>query len=205
MKTKLSIINENPVALKQLVQYFGSLEEFEMRIITDNIQNYLELTENNKIIRNEIILINYKLQYELEIKLIQQLKELNPDLKIIIMSLYEVENIIFNAIKSGIACFLNTNVPLTLIRETIMMVAQNSSKITPALAREILYEPYGPTCYSLKDEQRSFLKTFVNRLGFPQIAHELNKSVHELYTSVFDLYSDIYMSCTALSKNKITN
>jgi len=129
---------------------------------------------------------------------IQKFKQLAPSTQIIIITVHEDSDSIFQAICAGAAGYLLKNSPVEKIIEAIHDVQNGGSPINAQIARKVLtsfaaLNSPSPD-YNLTDREREILLQMINGLTKKEIGKKLSLSHHTIYTHVRKIYERLHVN-----------
>ncbi len=127
----------------------------------------------------------------------KKFKELYPNLIILMLTVYEDDEKIFESIKSGANGYILKKISPQKILEAIRDAYNGGSPITPSIAKKILQvfsENSGKSNkFNLTPSETKILKHLVEGSSYITIAENLNKSVHTVRSHIRNIYSKLYV------------
>jgi DNA-binding NarL/FixJ family response regulator len=100
-----------------------------------------ETVKKAKIIKPVIILMDIQMETKTAgIDAIEQIKEFNPDVKIIILTIHDRDDLIFKAYTVGAMDYIIKTSPVEKILQSIRAVASNTLLLRPEIANKIMEE-----------------------------------------------------------------
>jgi DNA-binding NarL/FixJ family response regulator len=132
-----------------------------------------------------------------------QIKEVFPDVLIIIQTVFDDKTKIFQAIKAGASGYLLKTTPPSKLLEAIEDVVAGGSPMTPSIAfkalemfREAtLSSPYlNPSVSGLTERQKAILERIVKGNSYKMIAEELFISVDTVKFHVKNIYTILHVN-----------
>jgi len=165
--------------IKPLCMYFKSFfdqeEEFDFVGMAHNTSDCIELvTKTNP----HVLLLDIQMEtFDSGISLIPQITEKNPNIKIIMLTIHDDNELIFRAFTQGAADYIIKTLPKEKILETIKNVYNNNYTLRPEIAQKILAE-----CQNMNKKHESVL-----------FALDI---VSKLSTSEFEILRDLYNGMT---------
>lgn len=126
--------------MRYLCQYFEILinreEDMEVVGISDNAEECLKLSEEKK---PDVILLDIQMNTDDDgIIILEKLLQQNPDIKVIMLTIHEEDELIFRSLSSG-ACdyMLKSTEPKNII-EAIRNAYERRSMLNPCIAKKLL-------------------------------------------------------------------
>ena len=127
----------------------------------------------------------------------KKLKELHPNIIILMLTVYEDDDKIFESIKAGANGYILKKMAPQKILDAIKDAYNGGSPITPSIAKKILnvfsenYEK--PNKFDLTPSETRILKHLVEGSSYNTIAEDLGKSVHTIRSHIRNIYSKLYV------------
>jgi len=129
---------------------------------------------------------------------IQKFKQLAPTTQIIIITVHEDSDSIFQAICAGAAGYLLKNAPVEKIIEAIHDVQNGGAPINAQIARKVLTTFASLTLpspdYDLTKRERQILLQMINGLTKKEIGKKLSLSYHTIDTHVRKIYERLHVN-----------
>ena len=137
-KIKLAICDD----ISYLCEYFQSVFENEPDIecvgTANNTRQCLNLVKNE---RPDVLLLDIQMEEnDTGVELIPKIKEIHPDIKIIMLSIHKEDDYILRAFTYGANDYLTKTEPIEEIISSVKKVYDNTSSLRPELAHIILSE-----------------------------------------------------------------
>ncbi|MCK9453399.1 MAG: response regulator transcription factor [Bacteroidales bacterium] len=133
---KIAIADDNLFALKAIEEKLSVNEDI---FITHIAQNGLELlkllTKNSEI---DLILMDIEMPVLNGIETTENIKQQFPDIKIVMITIYDDDEYIFNAIKAGADSYILKETKADKIYETIIDTLNGGSVMSPSIALKTL-------------------------------------------------------------------
>jgi DNA-binding NarL/FixJ family response regulator len=179
-KIKVAIAEDNKLlaaAIVEKLNILGEGVEFRYRAV-----NGIDMLEKLQI-ENEIdaILMDIEMPEMDGIECTSKITELYPDIKIIMLTVFDDEEKIFNSIQAGAAGYLLKDEPSHKILEGIQMIMSGGAPMSPSIAAKALNLMKNPgnfdrkpeMNFSLSNREKDVLEKLCLGLGYQQIADEL--------------------------------
>ena len=132
------------------------------------------------------------------IECVRSLKSLLPDIRIVMLTVFDDSEIIFRALAVGACeCLLKPQRPeglLAAIREVVAGGAPMSASIARNVVRSLQSAPpHAPKSVELSDRELEVLQALTQGLTNHQIAYQLNISVHTIRNYVRRIYGKLHI------------
>lgn len=134
-KIKLGIVEDVNVVRTTLSDFFENDTKFEVSTIACNAEELLEYEEVHLL---DQLLCDISLPGKSGIELTWILKNKYPDIQIVMFTVYEEDDKIFDAIRSGADGYLLKRSSLIELRKALLDVKAGGSAMSPAIARRVM-------------------------------------------------------------------
>lgn len=146
---------------------------------------------------SDVVLMDIRMNGMSGIECVKKLKESYPNQVVLMFTVYEDDEKIFESIKSGANGYILKNVAPEKILEAIKDAYDGGSPITPSIAKKILNEFSAGTRkednFDLTPSESEILRHLVNGSSYITIAEDLGKSVHTVRSHIRNIYSKLYV------------
>lgn len=128
---------------------------------------------------------------------IREAKGLRPDLKIVVLTVFDDNERIFGAICAGADGYLLKSTPPPKLLESLEEIVEGGAPMNSQIARKVL-DLFGerfapPSDYQLTDREREILRLLVDGQPKKQIADTLFLSFHTIDTHLRNIYSKLHV------------
>jgi DNA-binding NarL/FixJ family response regulator len=181
---------------------FESVPGFE---VVGSFQNCEDAFQTNSFGEADVLLLDIRLPGISGIEGANYLSERYPGLLIVMCTLYEDDENIFNAILAGAVGFISKRAAPTELVSSILNLIQGGSPMTPNVARKVL------SFIQSKESDKSLLGIRDNNLpimilnmlavgkSYQTIAEELSLKVEEILLNVRNIYKMLHSKCTNIN------
>ena len=142
--------------------------------------------------RPDVLLLDIGLPGKSGLESIVQFQELHPDVDIIMFTTYEEEEKIFEALCAGACSYISKRTPLKQIMETILIVSNGGSYMSPSIARKISNHFSSRSKqkveFSPSARQMEIIKCLVDGLSYKMIAAHLHISLDTVRSHIKKIY-----------------
>ncbi|MCO5285906.1 MAG: response regulator transcription factor [Chitinophagaceae bacterium] len=133
------------------------------------------------------------------IECIQKLKILHPKMQIIVLTVYDNPEVIFNALKAGATGYLLKSTPSEKIIEAIQEVKNGGSPISSTIARKVIEafcvrEKTNEYFQELSNREKEILEHLNKGYRYKEIADKLFLSIDTIRTHVRNIYEKLQVN-----------
>lgn len=145
----------------------------------------------------EIILLDIKLPGMSGIEGIRKIKAITPSTLIIMLTVFEDDEKVFNAVCQGASGYLLKSTPADKIKEAIYDVRNGGAAMSPTIAAKVLnmFSRYSQPKqeYGLTVREKEILQLLVDGFNKKHIADKLFISLHTIDTHLKNIYSKLHV------------
>jgi DNA-binding NarL/FixJ family response regulator len=192
---KVAIVEDNHYLREGLMQLINGTQGFKC---VGAFPDASDIVHNIRRTEPEVILMDIDIPSKMDgIEATFQLKEVFPDVFIIIQTVFEDKTKIFQAIKSGASGYLLKNTPPAKLLEAIQDVVAGGSPMTPSIAykalemfrqADIASPQTAPSLSLLTERQKEILEGIVKGKSYKMIADESFITVDTVKFHVKNIY-----------------
>src|SRR5476651_2103711 len=136
----------------------------------------------------EVILLDIELPGTNGIEAIPKLKKMLPQVHILILTVYESEKLIFDALSNGASGYLTKNTPAAKIVESIKEVKQGGGPMSVNIARVVINSFRRNQNSPLSKRETQILEMICNGKSRTQIANELFIDLETVRSHIKNIY-----------------
>lgn len=190
---KVAIIEDRKELREGLAMMINFTEGFKC---TGSYRSFEEALEKIKHNLPDIVLSDIGLPGMSGIEGVKILKEQFPDLTILMLSVYDDNDRIFDALCAGASGYLLKKTPPARLIESLKEAVAGGSPISPEVARKVItlfreYRPPEHVDYDLTPHELRLLKLLVEGHGYKTAAKELSVSVNTIAFHVKSIYEKL--------------
>jgi DNA-binding NarL/FixJ family response regulator len=195
-RAEIWIVEDNAFFQECLIELISRENDLLCRHSFDSCEKALQQMEVSK--HPSIILLDIGLPGMSGLEGIQKFKQVAPSTQIIIITVHEDNESIFQAICAGAAGYLLKSSSGEKIIEAIHDVQNGGSPINVQIARKVLtafaaLNPPSPN-YDLTGREREILVQLVNGLTKKEIGNKLSLSHHTIDTHIRKIYDKLHVN-----------
>lgn len=133
---RIAITEDNALALKSLEEKLAGFNDILVKHTAKNGSEILENLKQNPLI--DVILMDIEMPVMNGIEATAKIKELYPQIKIVMITIYDDDEYIFNAIKAGADSYILKDTRAEKIYETLTDTLNGGSVMSPSIAIKAL-------------------------------------------------------------------
>ena len=197
-KKLITIIEDDQVIFSNILRYFELIDDFKAGINCNSVEAYFEKINEFPDYQPDIILLDIGLPGMSGLDAIPKILQHSPNTNIIMLTTFEEEQKVLKAMCSGAVAYLSKKTSLKKIVETIRIVNNGGSYMTPSIARDIfnfmLTKNSKKKESLLSERQTQVLKGMVDGNTYTQIAEELFISPLTVRTHIKNIYKILHVN-----------
>jgi DNA-binding NarL/FixJ family response regulator len=192
----INIIEDDGLIRISLLDYLSSKKEFSSVSAFVSMEDYIQNVKSSDQ-DHEIIILDIQLPGISGIEGISEIKKLNPDADIIMLTTFEESEKIFEALCEGACSYLSKQSSLSQIYECVMTVSKGGSFMSPAIARKItrFFIKEKGVENPLSQRQMEIVHGIVDGLSYKMIGSKLNISLDTVRTHIMQIYRTLNINC----------
>lgn len=192
---KIALVDDNVFLMKTLAENLD-FPDIKIKYKAYNGTQILEMLEQNRIL--DVILMDIEMPEKNGIETTRIIKSKFPHIKIIMITVFDDDENIFNAIQSGADGYLLKDAPSEKIYEAIQDVLNGGAAMTPSIAMKTLKLLKNPIDFSkseevvqLSEREIEVLEQLSNGLKNKDIASNLNVSFFTVKKHIENIYKKL--------------
>jgi len=196
----LAITDDNDFLRQNIIERLK--EEFHIVFEASSAKGILRFLRTNAAADHpQVILMDIEMDEMDGIQATAQIKQINPQIKVIMLTVFEDEEKVFSAIKAGAVGYLVKDERKEKMIECIHDVAEGGSYLSPSVAIKALhylqdhYEPrQSAPGNPLSNREREILKYIIDGISYADIAVKLFISMATVKSHVYHIYEKLQVS-----------
>lgn len=186
------IIIEDQIDLLQTFQMIiESDPKFEVIGAFDSYESALSQINKLKI---DLVLTDMELPGINGLEGIRLLKELKPQIPIVVISVHEGSQYIFDSLRYGAVGYLSKNIEPNLLIQALKDALNGDSPMSPVIARKVVNHFRIPSTSELTKRELDVLKLLSKGKTLKSVAEELFVSVNTIKTHARNIYEKLHIS-----------
>lgn len=204
-KIKIGIVEDNVNVLEVVKSYLELSNEFEFTFTLTNPE-FLKFNKH-EIIKTEVVLCDIGLPNISGIEVVLKLKKINPELKILMFTVFEDNENIFKSIKAGANGYLLKNTSLPQLKQGILEIVNGGASMSPQIASKVLTYFRKPKLYNkelekLTEQEKKITELLYHGDKYKAIATKLSISIDTVKYHIKNIYLKLQISSRAELSNK---
>ncbi|MFN0290404.1 response regulator [Pedobacter helvus] len=136
MKTKIAIIEDNNFLIKSVKDKLSLFEDIQLSFTANDGVQCMEKLQTDK--RTDLILMDIEMPHQNGIETTKLVKQKYPQIKIIMLTVFDDDENIFNAIQAGADGYLLKETPPKELHDAIVQTLEGGAVMTPSIAMKTL-------------------------------------------------------------------
>lgn len=190
------IVEDNDTIREGLAALINGTEGFRCIATYSNCEGLLKYLED---LSPDILLMDIVLPGMSGIDGVRQIKQINPDLNILMLTIYGENDFVFEALCAGACGYLLKNTPPARLLEAIKEAHEGGSPMSPSIARKVVsllqQKNLLPTSSQalLTTREREILNALAQGNNYQAIAESLFISVSTVRFHIRNIYRKLYV------------
>lgn len=196
--THIAIVEDDTQIRNLLQQYLNRQRDFSCLLAFDSVENFRK--QLNSDTKPDVLLMDIGLPGMSGIDGMKLIKRDYPDIDIIMLTVYNDPDKIFNSLCAGATGYLLKNTPLEEIREGIELLSRGGSPMSPQIARKVVafFSAEKKSVQSpLSDKENEIVIALVDGLSYKLIADRLNISIETVRFHIKNIYRKLHVHSKA--------
>jgi DNA-binding NarL/FixJ family response regulator len=214
MKTKIAIVEDNSFLLRAVEEKLGFFKDIVIKWKAVNGKDCLEKIDEDHLI--DLVLMDIEMPFLNGVEATEQIKKKYPQIKIVILTVFDNDENIFNAIKAGADGYLLKDVDPESLYKGIKDTLNGGAAMTPSIALRTLKLLRNPIDLksiaeqeqvSLTNREAEVLEQLSNGLSYTKIADNLFLSPSTVRKHIENIYAklQVHSKLEAIQKAKRIN
>ncbi|WP_205529551.1 response regulator transcription factor [Taibaiella koreensis] len=194
----MSIVEDTKVIRDNIAKFISLQPDMKLDDVFDSAVSLLNQPQfNTPAEQVQVLLLDIGLPHLSGLDAIPLILQKMPQMNIVILTVYEEEDVILKALCAGACSYLSKKASLEEIVTAIRVVAQGGSYMSPSIAREIVNHLMGGRISKatiLSDRQKEILQKLVDGKSYLAIANELFLSVETIRSHIKKMYKTLQVN-----------
>ena len=197
MKIKVTIFDDNRSVRQGLYQLINGSEGYEC---VGAFENCLNLLENIETTKPDVVLMDIQMPGITGIEAVKKIREKYPDLKILMQTIFEDNEKIFQSILAGASGYILKNTSPTRLLDFIKETYEGGAPMSPSVATKVLkfVAQQSPSSqasndFNLSDREKEILSCLVKGMSYKMIAAACYISIDTVRGHISNIYKKLHV------------
>ena len=202
---KLAIVEDNTALRQSLEQLFNRTSNMKCVASLNNLLNVVSEFQKSQ---PDIVLMDIGLPAINGIEGVRTVKSNFESIQVIMFTVFEDDEKIFEAIRTGASGYLLKKTPPEEILEAIKELHEGGAPMSPSIARKVIQAFQVKPTTVLKDHQltsreKEILYALVDGLSYKKIAEKYFVSIHTVRSHISSIYEKLHVNSKAQAVAKV--
>jgi len=191
----VAIVEDNKTIREGLSALLNGTEGFKCKVSYPDCESFLKELE---LLSVDVILMDIGLPGMNGIEGVKKAKQINPDISILMLTVYEESEIVYDALCAGAYGYLVKKTPPLRLIEAIKEVYEGGSPMSSRIARQVItsFQHYRnehtvDSQYNLSNREKEVLQHLADGSNYQEIADELFISVDTVRHHIRNIYKKL--------------
>ena len=194
-KIRVALCEDNDVFRESLQQFIDDTPGFEVVASQPTAENILHSVE---VCQPDVILMDIDMPGLNGIRATGQVKSVYPLVNVLILTVYEDDQKIFDAILAGATGYLLKKTPPARILESIADVQAGGASMSASIVKKVIvyFNQTTPAAneYTLSQKEQVILKCLVNGDSYKMIGDHCNISIGTVRSHINNIYKKLHIN-----------
>ncbi len=195
----IAIVEDIEEIREPMFQFLQSQSEFLVLFTAGSVEEFFETLDSE--LPPDVILLDIGLPGISGLGAIKLIKERIPNSEIIMLTVFDDANKIFQAISSGASGYLLKSTSLEKIKESVIEVYNGGAHMSSSIARKV-FNYFNANVskkseYNLTNKEKEIVAQIVDGLSYKMIAANLGNSIETIKTHAKNIYKKLQVNSKA--------
>lgn len=217
--TYIAIVDDKKSLRNALQERFDAFENYTVLFTAENGKDFLEkMMEARRSIEPDVVLMDIDMPIMNGIEAVAQGKDRYPNSKYLMLTIFDEDEKIFNAIKAGADGYLLKDEPVEKIKEAIINLLNNEgAPMSPSIARRALNllmnskiefpleNQKTEVNFNLTEREKEVLTFLVEGFEYKEIGIKMNVSPNTIRNHISNIYKKLHVTSRTQAIRVFTN
>lgn len=200
MSLRIAIFDDNKNIRESIGMLLRTEPDFEL---VGSFSHVLDCVDDVRECRPDVVLMDIEMPGMTGIEAVVKIKKEFPQVQILMQTVFEDDDRVFDSICAGASGYLLKNFLNTKLVDSINELQYGGSPMSPSIARKVLnkmqsvssvIKPEETPDYHLTSREKEVLSCLVNGLSYKMIGAELNISYETVRSHVKKIYEKLHVA-----------
>jgi DNA-binding NarL/FixJ family response regulator len=153
--------------------------------------NGLEAVERAQALRADVVLMDLRMPVMGGVEAIQQLRESEPAVRVLVLTTYDTDDDVLPAIEAGAIGYLLKDAPREELMRAVRAAFQGDAVLSPSVARRLIGQVRQPAQEALSDRELDVLRLIAGGANNREAAAQLFISESTVKTHLLHIYEKL--------------
>ena len=191
---RIAIFEDNDRLRESLVALFKGMDEYE---VAGDYNNCNDAANIARVYQPDVVLMDIDLPGDSGIKGVVKIKENHPNSAVIMYTVFEDDEKLFQCLCAGANGYLLKKTPPARLIDAISEVIEGGAPMSPSIARKVLnsFQQGKSLRYDLSPREAEVLQLLIKGYSAKMIAAELNVSFDTARYHLKNIYKKLHVNC----------
>jgi len=192
--TTIMIYEDNAKLRKSLCMLIAKAGYFN---VVADFGNANTVDQDVQVYAPEIVIMDIDMPGRSGVNAVRIIKEQNPDVLILMYTVFEDEDKIYESLCAGANGYILKKAPPAKLVEAIRDLKEGGAPLTPSVARKVLYKFKEPThnAYHLSEREKEILKLLIAGFSYQKIADSCFVAIDTIRSHIRNIYMKLHVNC----------
>ena len=202
---RVVVIEDNTILRQTLEQLFNRSQGM---VCTGTAGNLHNIVSDLRKATPDIILMDIGLPDINGIEGVRTVKQNFQNIQVLMFTVFEDDEKIFDAIRSGASGYLLKKTPPEQILEAVQQLYEGGAPMSPSIARKVIQAFQSPAPatmeqYQLTAREKDILNAFVDGLSYKKIGEKYFVSIHTVRSHICNIYEKLHVNSKSQAVAKV--
>ena len=195
MPISIIIFEDNDKLRESLCVLLNGLDEYKVIGEYNNCNDAGTIT---RVYKPDVVLMDIDMPGDSGIKGVRMVKEANPQTAVIMYTVFEDDEKLFQCLCNGANGYLLKKTPPSRLIDAIEEVMEGGAPMSPSIARKVLIvfkSGKSNNKYDLSEREMQVLQLLIKGHSSKIIADKLNISFHTVRSHLKNIYTKLHVNC----------
>lgn len=193
---KILLYDDSQVMRETLVLLLSNTDGFEVVGAFDNCETAVQ---DIKTLQPDVVLLDIDMPAMTGIEGLTQIRSQYPDVKILMLTVFDDNKNVFEAIRQGANGYLLKKTPPAKLIDYIREVYEGGAPMNASIATQVLkmfagMQPSASPDYALSQREKQVLQSLVDGNSYKMVAAEMHISIDTVRSHIRSIYEKLHVN-----------